>query len=120
VTSVEFSSIPQDSVNLILEKMSKPLDPVLAFFKNDKTWTVLGASSICSPYAENLIRIPLDIICKKISLAGAEQYRAPRELKAKTNFLKIEATGDLIWAPEGEELFALWNILRMFPLKVPS
>jgi hypothetical protein len=116
---VEFSSLPQVSAALILKEVSEPFDPVLVFFKNDCTWTILETSSIYSHYDGNLIRVPLDIICKKISLAGVEHYTTPRELKTKANFLKIKATGDLIWAPEGEELFALWNILRMFPLKVP-
>jgi hypothetical protein len=115
----EFSDLSDDQVLLINEAITRDITPVLVFWESRDRWIVLGTRAVCSFYDANLVCAELDEIGGQISVchpAGTE----PQSAKSEANFISVEKTGKLIWAPAGAELFALWNILLMFPLGVPE
>ena len=115
----QYSNLKNDQATFIANILPKNINPVIVFLENTEKWTVLGTRSICSYYDANLVCAGLDKIEKKISLSRPVGV-GPEEARRQSNFLCLDKTGQLIWAPAGDELFALWNILRMFPLKDPA
>lgn len=90
-------------------------DGVLLFWDSPAKWTLLADSYIASWHHDALHRCTLDDIGKAISvpsLTGAADASA----KSTADYLRLERPDLLIWAPAGKELFALMNILLMFPL----
>ncbi len=81
---------------------------VLVFWDSEFRWTVITVSSVYSFYNNSLKFSLLDEIEQNISVTGEKMIIEFIELNNKVK----------IWAPCGAELFALMNILRMFPLKL--
>ncbi len=79
---------------------------VLVFWGSEALWTVLTVSSVYSFYHNSLNYLSLDEIEKNVSVTGEKNTVEFIELNNKAK----------IWAPCGTELFALMNILMMFPL----
>ena len=111
----KFSDLSEDFAQVINEVITKNINPVLVFWENRNKWTVLGTREICSFYNDSLVCSKLGEIDKQVSV-----FRPPgiqqEEVKTKSNFISLDKKGILIWAPAGAELFALINILQMFPL----
>lgn len=112
---IEFSDLQSDQASLISEVIPKNANPVLVFWEGRDRWTVLGTKDIFSFYDGNIISSSLDEINKQLSVfkpSGVE----PEDIKARSDFISLDAVGKLVWVPAGSELFALMNILQMFPL----
>lgn len=87
--------------------------PVLVFWNSETLWTVLTTEEVLSFYDNTIHRIDLDAIEKKIKVNLDQSSERP---KFSTEFLILGANQIKIWVFAGNELFALYNILRMFPL----
>lgn len=109
----QFSDLPTESVSVLNELIPKDMNPVIVFWGDRGLWTVLGTRAICSFYDDKLVMAELDKINKKIKVVPD---RDSTDLKQDSRFICLETSGSLIWAPSSAELFALMNILRMFPL----
>lgn len=89
---------------------------VLLFWDTSTRWTLLTDAYVASWHGGALHRSELDRIEGAVSapsLAGDVESSA----KLQAEWLLLDKPGVLIWAPAGKELFALWSILKMFPLK---
>lgn len=113
----EFSDLAEAKLRSISNIIPEDINPVLVFWRSQDRWTVLGTRAICSYHGGKLVQVELDEIAMQISLFRPTGAKNP---KLESSFLRLEKSGELIWAPPGPELFALWNILRMFPLGVPA
>jgi len=110
----EFSDLPENNASFI-EEISGDIKPVIVFWGSQFKWTVLGAKKLCSFYDGDLVCSGLDEIDKKLSVVHPSDT-LQSNIKLESNFIKLDALEKLIWAPAGSELFALMNILQMFPL----
>ena len=113
---VEYGDLRADQRRAIELVLPKDADPVLVFWADDANWTVLGTGSVYSLIDGRLGACDLDAINKQLTICRAPD-ETPAETKTTASFVRIEGSDTLIWAPPGEELFALMNILLMFPLK---
>ncbi len=93
---------------------------LLVFYESAGLWTMLTSNEAISFFGGKLHVVPLDNIKKNIQLVRPSEVSSGQDAKQTACFIHIKNINDDIWAPEGEELFALMNILRMFPLNVPS
>ena len=114
-----FSNLSNDKALSITEVIPEYTNPVIVFWESRDKWTVLGTRAICSFYDGNLVFSELDEINKQISLFRPVGVK-PEVAKSESNFISLDKTGELVWVPAGAELFALMNILGMFPLGVPN
>ena len=87
--------------------------PILAFWKHENQWTILTSVEVLSFYDGMVFRINLDEIEKHIEIQVDETAEKP---KFSTEFIYLGQDKIKIWVFAGEELFALYNTLRMFPL----
>jgi hypothetical protein len=111
-----FSEMAEDNRKLIIDSIKGDINPVLVFWEGSEKWTALGTRAISSCHHGTLNTVDLDEIKKKVVVQSpADSEKA--NIKTDANFLLLEETGKRVWAPQGAELFALMNILLMFPLK---
>ncbi|ODS24332.1 hypothetical protein AB835_03985 [Candidatus Endobugula sertula] len=111
----KFSDLSVEQVRAIEAVISVEIKPVIVFWESQNKWTVLGAKSVCSFYDGELVLCDLDSIDKQVNLlhpSGIDR----EDVKSKSEFIIVGSEGKNIWAPSGSELFALMNILQMFPL----
>lgn len=94
------------------------LPPVIVFWDNEKLWTFVNGQQLMSLHDGNIYHIDLDSINKKIKTS----FSAKSKDGAKFHFNHLFLGKDevMIWAPEGNAIFALMNILQMFPLNVKN
>ncbi|WP_020558924.1 hypothetical protein [Thiofilum flexile] len=111
----KFSDLPENEASLIQNMLPSSVNPVIVFWENQDKWTVLGTRIVASFYQGNLVLAELDKINKQISVV-LPKNSDPKNIKREASFLRLDALDTLIWAPAGSELFALMNILQMFPL----
>jgi hypothetical protein len=111
----KFSELQSDQASLVSEVIPENANPVLAFWDNPDRWTVLGTREIFSFYDGNLVSSSLDDINKQLSVFNTSSVNR-EDIKVKSNFISLDEVGKLVWVPAGSELFALMNILQMFPL----
>lgn len=116
-TCCKFSDLTNDCVTIIEETITDQFSPVIVFWGNQDTWTVLGTRTVFSFHDGKLSSSMLDEVDKRISVVQPDGVSS-EDIKTKSNFILLEKSGMLIWAPEGKELFGLMNILLMFPLKI--
>ncbi len=114
-TCRRFSELQADQALQITTRVAEDIDPVIVFWGDGETWTVLGTRAICSYHGSALVCCELDQIQKDISLEESSGVET-NEAKLTSSFIRLNKSGKLIWAPAGAELFALMNILLMFPL----
>jgi hypothetical protein len=88
--------------------------PILVFWSDENLWTVLTTEEVMSFHDESLHRMNLDKINQNIEIKIDENSEDP---KRSTDFLLLGHAKVKIWVFAGEELFALYNTLRMFPLR---
>ena len=110
----KFSDLLEGSA-AVIKGMSGDIEPVIVFWDSQDKWTALGTKKVCSFYDGNLVCSGLDEIDQKLSIVHPPEVQ-PDNIKLESNFIKLDALDKLIWAPAGSELFALMNILQMFPL----
>lgn len=110
----KFSELSAESASVISKIIPADIRPVIVFWKNKSTWTALGTRSIYSYYDGKLVVSDLDEINKKLSIVSDKNLSEATKMDA--SFIYLEVADELIWAPSNSELFALMNILRMFPL----
>lgn len=106
-----FDELSLEQKNAIKHQITPDDDEiVLVFWNSDVRWTALTVSSVYSFYENSLKFMMLDEINKNVSVTGE---------KMTVEFLELD-NGITFWAPCGAELFALMNILMIFPLKHQS
>ncbi|VAW64337.1 hypothetical protein MNBD_GAMMA11-903 [hydrothermal vent metagenome] len=111
-----FSGLLDEQRAEIVDLIKEDINPVLVFWENPKTWTVMGTRAICSCHHDLLNITYIDEIKKKVVVLKPSDVEEIN-IKTEANLILLEETGAVIWAPPGAELFALMNILLMFPLK---
>lgn len=111
-----FYEMPEDNRKFIVDSIKDDINPILVFWESSKKWTVLGTRAISSCHHETLNTVDLDEIRKKVVLQSPADSEK-ENIKTDANLLLLEETGKRVWAPQGAELFALMNILLMFPLR---
>ena len=92
-------------------------DEILFLFSenNKKVWTVITTDKVISCHNNSIYQLKLDSIDKLIDIK--KDGISNDDLKYESNFLFIGHEKLPIWTPNSKTLFALMNILRMFPLK---
>ena len=113
---VKFSDLPENHAILIKKNIYEDINPVIVFWEDETLWTVLGTRAICSFYEQRLTHCDLDEIHKEVSIYYPSNLIL-KDVKFNSNFILLKKNQKIIWAPAGSELFALMNILLMFPLK---
>ena len=111
-----FHEIDDAKKQLLNNMIGKVHCPVLVFWCNEDLWTVLGTRDIWSYYGEKLHHAKLDEIDGGISLVKPGGVR-DEYVKFEASFLRLNKVGIDIWASKAPEYFALWSILRMFPIR---
>ncbi|WP_239348947.1 hypothetical protein [Snodgrassella communis] len=120
----QFRSISQSlkresnsSFEKLCEKYIDSDDEILLFFfkENGKEWTAVTTDKIISYHSNNIYQMKFDDIKKSIDIK--KDGIPDNELKYCVNFLLIGKEKLPIWTPDSSTLFALMNILKMFPLK---
>ena len=103
------------------KELPKKAYPILLYWRDKDTWTVLGANFIYSFYSERLTIIDLDKINpNEIDLDGFNydmDVKLARNLKMNCEFLHIKNLDKKVWCFSGLEqgsLFTLWNILLRY------
>jgi hypothetical protein len=99
------------------EKYIDSDDEILLLFsdRTDKQWTILTTKKIISYHDDDIYEINLDDIQKLLDIEKVGI--STNELKYHCNILLVGNEKLPIWTPDSKSLFALMNILRMFPLK---
>ena len=92
---------------------------LLVFYESADLWTMLTSNEVISFFDGKLHTASLDDIGKNIQLVRPKVAMSDQDAKKTACFIHIKNIDDNIWVPEGEELFAMMNILRMFPLSLP-
>lgn len=92
-------------------------DEVLLFFYNEdrKNWTAITTEKVISYHGNNIYQMKLDNIKKLIDIK--KDGISDNDLKYFSNFLLIGDEKLPIWTPDSSTLFALMNILKIFPLR---
>jgi hypothetical protein len=111
----KFSDLPERNASIIDRIVPLDINPVIVFWESKNTWTLLGTKGIFSFHDGELVFSDLDKINKQLSVYCPKDADHGN-IKSEASFIKLDALGKLIWAPIGSELFALMNILQMFPL----
>jgi len=111
----KFSDLSTEQTDAIAEVFPEDIKPIIVFWESQNKWTVLGARAICSFYDGKFVLSSLDEINKQVSLFHSPNIES-KDVKSKSSFISLGNDEKLIWAPAGSELFALMNILQMFPL----
>lgn len=111
-----FSSLDDKTRSSIISVIGDDAEPVIIFWDCDNKWTSIGTNKVVSYINGNVSQCFLDEIDKALSIYNPRSYE---NIKIEAEFIEVGPNKALIWAPAGPELFALMNILLMFPLKSP-
>ena len=107
-----FSLSHEEQAKHLLSAIAPYGEPLLIFWKEDGLWTIVTERFLLGSISSRVVAIELDHIEKKIvpiSVAG-------ENINTSSDILTVGNEGLKFWAPTGNCLFALWNILKMFPL----
>lgn len=110
-----FTDLSNAHASLISTAIPEDASPILVFWGSQDKWTVLGTKAVFSFYEGNLVSSELDTINKKISVFNPSGMKS-EDVKTQADFISLDQVEKLVWVPAGAKLFALINILRMFPL----
>lgn len=119
--SLSENRLKGEESDIFLDKLHKECmdsdDEILFLFSenNKKSWTVITTDKVISYHNNNIYHLKLDSIDKLIDIK--KDGISDDDLKYDSNFLFIGHEKLPIWTPNSKTLFALMNILRMFPLK---
>ncbi|WP_334320280.1 hypothetical protein [Gilliamella apicola] len=98
------------------EYMDSDDEILFLFSENNKTsWTAITTDKVISYHNNSVYQLKLDSIEKLIEIK--KDGISDNNLKHDANFLLIGYEKLPIWTPNAKTLFALMNVLRMFPLK---
>lgn len=114
-----FDELSEDKKLFIEKKLSTKNKLVLVFWQNRDRWTALGTRAIYSFFDNSLQVAKLDEIAGNMSIYNSSNTDSA-EIKKNADRLFLENSKQIIWLPQSEELFAMMNILLMFPLNTPK
>ncbi len=100
--------------NYLLQYTAIDTPPAIVFWSNKDLWTFISGEEVVSKHSGTLHRIYLDDIKKRIKVPPL--VKQGEESKMTFNFILLGNDDVRVWAPEGKTIFALMNILQMFPL----
>ncbi|WP_392559808.1 hypothetical protein [Orbus mooreae] len=105
------------SFEKLCEKHMNSDDEILFLFSDKEyiKWTAITTDKIISYHDNNVYQEKLDNIKKLIEIRKDDISN--NNLKYCASFLLVGEGKLPIWTPNSQILFALMNILRMFPLK---
>lgn len=98
----------------LLQYTAKDTPPVIVFWNNKELWTFINGLEVVSMHSGMVHRIYLDEIKKRIKVPPLVQQGDVS--KMTFHFIDLGNEEVRVWAPEGKTIFALMNILQMFPL----
>ena len=104
-----------DSQKKSVYEVVPDLDIVLLFWRNSDQWTALGSEFICSKYEDKPVVVKLDDIDKQLTLERSQDMSG-QDAKRLSEFIYLDKLGKRVWAPSGNAILSLMNILIMFPL----
>lgn len=110
-----FDSLDGATRQYLLQYTSPETPPVIVFFGGNELWTFISGLEVVSMHSGVIHRILLDDIKKKIRVPP--KVKQGETSKMTFNYLTLGDDALKIWAPEGKVIFALMNILQMFPLR---
>jgi hypothetical protein len=88
---------------------------VLLFWGDESRWTLLTDTFVASWHHRTLHRCALDEIRKEVRLSRVD-HEGAEDLKREAEYIYLRLPNISVWASGGRELFALMNVLLMFPL----
>lgn len=89
--------------------------PIIALWSGQDLWTIVSGEEVVSQHDGMLHRIYLDDIGRKINNPPCLSSADGSKFTFTQLFLGVKKIS--IWAPSGEIMFALMNILQRFPLR---
>ncbi len=112
----EFAKTEKNKCDHILSRCNLLGEPLLVFWSSEDLWTLLSTMEVVSEINASVNYVRLDDINRivKIEEVDSKKYQAT---KLQSEFLRVGNSGTRIWAPQGAEIFSLWNILLRFPIK---
>ena len=110
-----FSDASTEQSTAVSVALGENVDGVLLFWDSAERWTLLAETFVASWHHGALHRVGLDVIGRVSVPSLASDAESPD--KREADHLLLETSGQRIWAPSGPELFALMNLLMMFPLR---
>jgi hypothetical protein len=110
-----FDGLDFRSKQQIEARVGKLDNPVLAFYQSKDCWTVLTCSDVISYFSNELHIVELKNISTNYHYTD-QTGRSPSNI-SKLDVCQIHLVDNntTIWAPPGNEAFALASILHMFP-----
>lgn len=114
---MDFLEASQEKKDIVLSHTVLRGECVLLFWEKSDLWTVLTTREVVSNFLGAIESIELDAIENKVKTAS--MIHTGEIKKSEADILKLGSDEVTIWAPRGAPLFALANILKMFPLKIP-
>ncbi|MBN2216774.1 MAG: hypothetical protein JW719_05325 [Pirellulales bacterium] len=112
-----FSDLPEEK-QIEIKEMAAPNGIPVLIFSNERVWTLLTTREIVTYYDGRLSKGQLDNIEKGIVPIEASGEEAIDKNQAM--YLGLTNLQFNVWVPGNPELFALWSILKMFPLNPGS
>ncbi len=115
----KFSDISTERANIIIKTIPENIYPVIIFWESEEKWTAMGTRAVASFYDKKLVLVNIEDVPggKMIYLPPGAP---PEDIKTKCTLLELKRTGQFIWAPAGNSIIGLWNILNMFPLSMKN
>ena len=89
--------------------------PVLAFTQTAEHWTLLATQKIISQYDDSMHLFDLATFDDAKPDGWMVAGKNPKQDSQYLDLMSVNGPVVRVWAPPGAALFALWNILRMFP-----
>ena len=112
---VLYPNLPDNYQEFLARTVGEDVDPVLVFWGGRDRWTVLGTRKVCSYSGEGMVSEELDKIGGRLKM-HAEEGSTQEQIKLQSSFILVGKHEKKMWAPAGSKLFALVNILLMFPI----
>lgn len=112
----DIDNLTTEQKKAIATYIPKSAFPILLYWRNVDTWTILGANFVYSFYDNGLTTIRLDEI-EGIDLDGFQEdmhWKPASKLKEECEFLQIKNLNKKIWCfsgPDGGSIFTLWTVL---------
>ena len=113
-----FSMSNEMAASKILEAVEKFGPPLLIFRASEDVWTLLTNQFLVGKSERVMSAVSLDEL-GAISTVNDQNWPA-QELKQRAQYISVGAAKTRFWTPPGEKHFSLINILKVFPLNVPS
>lgn len=132
---IEFADLEKNKSEYIISKIPNNIKPILVFWGDYNSWTVLSIDCLVSYYDNQLVVSSLDIVQSDVAACIEKKYIKPKIFKVKckdalplefdhrtknednvklhAKWLYLKNTKEYIWMPGPKETFALHSILLM-------